>query len=149
MISRNAFSMFLLLAAVAPLTSCQPSTGGLAERVVSFVRTAGDLNQSKQYLTPLMQQSLEKVQTEGAGIALPGAAPILQRLTEPDRLAITADNVRVRSRGKWAQARITITSEMGNETVDTIWLNVEGQWYLYSGTGGEQNEYGSPPYFTN
>ncbi len=138
----------ILLAAVMALlmlgeVSCNTGAPGLKERVLEYAELA------QQYATPLMQEAMAKLEGSGVRAATPGTATGLQGKPAEALARVAAKDIKISSRGKWAQAAVSVTTEQGVEVVKTVWLKVDGVWYLFSGLSGELSKYGKPPYFVD
>ncbi|OGK08205.1 MAG: hypothetical protein A2Y63_05910 [Candidatus Riflebacteria bacterium RBG_13_59_9] len=144
----------ILLAAVMALlmlgeVSCNTGAPGLKERVLEYAHNAHDAELAQQYATPLMQEAMAKLEGSGVRAATPGTATGLQGKPAEALARVAAKDIKISSRGKWAQAAVSVTTEQGVEVVKTVWLKVDGVWYLFSGLSGELSKYGKPPYFVD
>jgi hypothetical protein len=144
------------------LAGCPPSTVTLKPRALEFVHKAYDAAAITTYMTPVLQESIKNVtQNAGAtsmagdgggastGSAMPGPAPMLARLGQEPLSKVTDADLKVESQGKWAQVTVSVTMPYGREDIKTTWLFLNGTWYLYAGSGGEETTYGKAPYFVD
>ena len=139
----------LLIGILLGIVACNPGHVLLEARVKSYLRVANDFDAAKEFLTPIMREAVARLGSSGGSMAIPGAAPRLQQLGPEVLSKVGSGNMEVQGHGKWAKVTIFVPTEYGNEPVPTIWLKLGTTWYLYSGSGGEANEYGEPPYFAN
>ncbi len=146
---RLLFVGTLLTGILLGAAACNPSHVVLEGRVKSYLKVATDFNAAKEFLTPLMQEAVGSHGSGGGSITMPGAAPKLQQLGQEALNKVGSGNIEVHGRGKWARVTILVPTEYGNEPVPTIWLKLGTTWYLFSGSGGEVNKYGEPPFFAN
>ena len=137
----------LLTGIVLGTIACNPGHVLLEARVRNYLRAVNDFDAAKEFLTPLMQEAVDKYGSGAGSSAMPGATPVLQQLGSEALSKVGSGNIEVQGRGKWAQVTIFVPTEYGNEPVPTIWLKIGTTWYLFSGSGGEEAEYGKPPYF--
>jgi len=144
---RPLFFGTLLIAILLGIAACNPGHVLLEGRVKSYLKVACDFNAAKEFLTPLMQEAVASYGSGGGTAAMPGAAPKLQQLGQEALNKVGSGNIEIQARGRWAQVTISVPTDYGNEPVPTIWLKLGSTWYLYSGSGGEVNKYGEPPYF--
>jgi len=117
----------------------------LEARVLSYVRVANDVNKIRPFLTPFAQEHIP----EGAGQSLAMAGIPTEFLNESSETLekITSADITLRVKGKWAEVTIRLPSAAGTQDVKTIWLKEGGEWYLFTGSGGEIEKYGKPPIF--
>ncbi len=139
----------LVLGILLNTTACNSGYAALEGRVLSFLRVANDFSASREYFTPLMRDALSDVGSDVGGLAIPGAVPKITQLGSEVLSKIGPDDIAIRGRGNWARVTISVPTEYGKEPVETIWLRIGSIWYLYSGTSGEKNKYGEPPYFAD
>ena len=145
---RLLFVGTLLTGILLGAAACSPSHVILEGRVKSYLKVATDFNAAKEFLTPLLQEAVVSHGVSGGSMTMPGTAPKLQQLGQEALNKVGSGNIEIQGRGKWAQVTVFVPTEYGNEPVPTVWLKIGTTWYLYSGSGGEVNEYGEPPYFT-
>jgi hypothetical protein len=144
------------------LAGCPPNTTTLKPRALDFVHKAYDSAAITEYMTPVLQESVKGASQNnaansasnygvsgGTGTAMPGPAPQLARLGQESLAKVTDADLKVETRGKWAQVTVGVTMPYGREDVKTLWLFLDGTWYLYAGSGGEETTYGKAPYFVN
>jgi len=117
----------------------------LEARVLSYVKVANDLNKIKPFLTPFVQESVP----EGGIQSLAMAGIPTEFLRQPSETLqkITSADITLRIKGKWAEATIHLPTPAGTQDIKTIWLKEGGEWYLFTGSGGEIEKYGKPPIF--
>ena len=149
------FRWLALLAAVLAISaSCGVQMGNLPDRVVGFLHNydPADIRSFTDYSTPKIQEALSTYGTGvTGGIAMPGLSSGLQDAGKESLSKVTTGDLSFqirRSKGhQWALVSVTYESVAGIATEQLTWIKIDGQWYLYGNTAGEQNEYGEPPYF--
>jgi hypothetical protein len=146
---RLLFVGTLLTGILLGAAACNPGHVILEGRVKSYLKVATDFKAAKEFLTPLMKEAVASYGSGGDSTAMPGAAPMLQQLGAEALSKVGSGNIEIQGRGRWARVTIFVPTEHGNEPVPTIWLKLGTTWYLFSGSGGEVNKYGEPPYFAN
>jgi hypothetical protein len=152
-----AFRWLALLAAVVVISaSCGVQLGNLPNRVVGFMHSYDpeNIQAFKEYFTPKIQEAFSSYDPGVTGhFAMPGMSSGLQGASKESLSKVTTGDLSFqlrRSKGhQWAQVSVTYDSATGVATEKLTWIKINGQWYLYSNTAGEQNEYGQPPYFVS
>lgn len=144
----------LLAAMLAISASCGVQMGNLPDRVVGFLHSydPADIQTFKEYFTPKIQEALSTYGTGvTGGIAMPGLSTGLQEAGKESLSKVTTGDLSFqirRSKGhQWAQVTVRYESATGLATGLLTWIKVDGNWYLFGNTAGEQNEYGEAPYF--
>lgn len=128
--------------------ACTPmGEPALRARALDYLRVANDMEATKDFLTPRMQDAISSAgrSIQSSALAIPGVPYGLNNATNEQLAKITSDNLSVRTQGKWGRVRVTMQSRSGLQRIDTVWVKVRGQWYLFAGTDGEKSEYGKPP----
>jgi len=146
--------LVLVATTVAVLVSCGTQVGNLPDRVVGFLHSYDPENPQTyvDYFTPKIQESLSKFgSSTPGGLAMPGLPIGLQKAGKENLSKVTTGDLSFqvrKSKGRqWAEVTVSYDSAAGRATEKLIWIRVDGQWYLFGKTAGEETEYGQPPYF--
>ncbi len=122
------------------------STGAdpkLQSRALEFYKNAHDTNAVRGFFTPLIQQSLpEKI---SGSLAMTGVPTELTTVPLQNLQDISPTQVSMKRKGKWAKVEIEVETLTGIISVPTFWIKIEDEWYLFTGSSAEINEYGKPP----
>jgi hypothetical protein len=159
---RTFFYIFAALLLLA-LAGCPADTKTLKPRALDFVHKAWDVNAVTSFMTPIFQESMKGRADQpttvgsggtlgapgGTGSAIPGPAPQLARLGQDALSKITEADLTIQAQKKWAQVTVGVNMDYGREEIKMVWLYVDKQWYVYAGSGGEENAYGKAPYFVD
>ena|GEM_PF-2300468 len=148
-------TLLRVLALLAGMLLLGTACAGIGEqalktRGMAYLKVANDLNAAKDFMTPKMQDSLGGTARGGTGtVALPGIPLRLMSASSEQLAGITEADVSAQAMGKWGKVRVTLEGEVGARELDTIWVKVGGEWFLFAGTDGEIEAYGKPPVFVD
>jgi len=150
---RSLFLVGVFAVGLALLVVACPSPGDVAlkARALSYLKVANDISASKEFFSPKIQDALGSAtgRISAATLALPGIPMALTSATSDQLAKISAESIHTRTQGKWGQVRFTFESATGPRQMSTVWVRVNGQWYVFAATDGEIHEYGKPPVFVD
>ncbi len=138
-------AILLLALLITLLPACQKDDPKLKQRALEFYRNAKDFNSIKTFLTPVIQESIPE--NLGKNFAIAGIPMDLMGVPSEILAGLGPEAITIKKRGKWSQVNVTVDTPTGSIDVPTIWVRVEGEWYLYTGTNAEIDKYGKAPYF--
>jgi len=146
-ISVSKLSLLALALIVVALiaSSCGGKDFALERRALDFFHKAYDLNNVREFLTPVLQQGIGDVDLNN--FAVPGMPVQVVAAGKENLEKLTAADISTRVKGKWGQVTASVNSPAGILEVTTLWVKVNGTWYLFAGTDGEKAKYGKPAEF--